>query len=175
MSSTNHRTSKTSAVKKTTEQLQNNHTASSTSNGGHVDLSKSRNHSSASANYVDPENVAKLESITGLSRSQAMNLLEAANNKLDKAIDLHFGNQTSSASTHTSKTSSFSSFVNQQSTKNGNKRPIYDDDNASNSSSSSSNSTNRMMDDDNVRAPLERKIDRLIDYDPYGETLFYVR
>ena len=152
--------------------------ASSASGGG------GRAHASASATYVDPENVAKLEAITGLSRAHAMNLLEAANNKLDKAIDLHFNqpstnkptsssnsksSSSSSSSSHqtTSKKASSSSSSSSSSATNGNnKRAISDDD-------SSNGSCVATGDEDNVRAPIPQKIDRLLDYDPYGKDIFY--
>lgn len=117
--------------------------------------SKSSNGTTANAFKVDMESLAKLESITGLSRSEAMQLLEASNNKLDKAVDLYFNNDSNSSAT--SKPS------NKQT--NGNKRS-YNDDN-----SSDSNEKCTVIDDsseDNVRAPIPQKIEKLLDYDPYG-------
>lgn len=112
----------------------------------------------------DPEMVASLESITSLSRAECMGLLEAAQWKLEKAIELHFG---ASGSVAKAKTSTRS---NGTSAKNSNKRSINDD--GDDSSSSSSNSVQAITNgsgDDHVRAPIPQKSEKLLDYDPYGE------
>jgi hypothetical protein len=109
----------------------------------------------ASSFKVDMESLAKLESITGLSRAEAMQLLEASNNKLDKAVDLYFNNDSNSSATSKSNNK----------ISNGNKRS-YNDDN-----SSDSNEKCTVIDDnneDNVRAPIPQKNEKLLDYDPYG-------
>jgi hypothetical protein len=108
---------------------------------------------------VDMESLAKLESITGLSRAEAMQLLEASNNKLDKAVDLYFNNDSNSSTTSKSN--------NKQT--NGNKRS-YNDDNGSDS-----NDKCTVVDDneDNVRAPIPQKIEKLLDYDPYGKFYYF--
>lgn len=100
-----------------------------------------------SANKVDTDKLNKLESITGLSRADAMQLLEASNNNLEQAIELHFANANGS---------------NGSSLRNGVKRSINHVE-ETNSSDSIYNS------DDNVRAPIQPKSEKMLDYDPYGK------
>lgn len=88
---------------------------------------------------LDNASIEKIEMITGLSRSEAIELLESAKNNLQTAIDLFF-NKT------TDKTKS-------------NKRP--------NESCSQEDDPIISIDDDGVRAPIPQKIEKLLDYDPY--------
>jgi hypothetical protein len=127
------------------------------------------------------ENVAKLESITSLSRAESIELLEACDHSLEKAIEIHFGGGISqSTSTGSSKRSSQSKTNNKNNndnTKLTNKRThkeiendaisISDD---SNSQSSYSNTNTNLNDnEDYVRAPIAPTVERLVDYDPYGK------
>lgn len=103
---------------------------------------------SASSSKIDADSLAKLESITGLSRSEAMQLLEASNNKLEQAIELHFSNLNGATTSH----------------KSNGKRTINHVE-ESNSCDSIYNS------DDNVRAPIQPKSEKMLDYDPYSLTV----
>lgn len=105
-----------------------------------------------STNKADQDRLNKLETLTGLSRSEAARLLETANNNLDQAIELHFSNGVSNNSTST----------------NGLKRTIkhLEDTNSSDSIYAS---------DDNVRAPIQPKSEKMLDYDPYGKKFFNIK
>lgn len=98
-----------------------------------------------SNNKIDQDKLNKLEALTGLSRCEATRLLEAANHNLEQAVEIHFSNGASKNST----------------SKNGLKRTInhVEDTNSSDSIYTS---------DDNVRAPIQPKSEKLLDYDPYG-------
>jgi hypothetical protein len=113
------------------------------------------------------DRLVKLESITGLSRAEAMQLLEASGNKLEVAIDLHFNSggakaekpekkvSTSSASTaSTNGTGGVKALLN-----GNNKRALTNGDDDGNSN---------MSGEDYVRAPIPQKSEKMLDYDPYG-------
>jgi hypothetical protein len=142
-------------------------------NGSTSSNSQSNNTSSFK---IDIDKLAKLESITGLSRAEATQLLEASNNKLDVAVDLHFNGGSSSSSTsaiqngissNKTATSSNSLLNGHKSTTNGhtsNKRALANDDDSN---------SNSNMGDDYVRAPIPRKSEKLLDYDPHGKRFYF--
>ena len=107
---------------------------------------------------IDIDRLAKLESITGLSRAEATQLLEASGNKLEVAVDLHF-NSGGSKKTHSSASSSSASAVKVNGA--SNKRALVNDDVASDSNSNASG-------EDYVRAPIPQRSEKLLDYDPYA-------
>ncbi|RNA27208.1 UBX domain-containing [Brachionus plicatilis] len=102
-------------------------------------------HSNHSNGKVDQDKLNKLESLTGLSRVEATRLLEAVNHNLEQAIESHFSNGAE----------------NNPKNKNGLKRTInhVEDTNSSDSIYAS---------DENVRAPIQPKSEKLLDYDPYA-------
>ena len=103
-------------------------------------------------NKMDQDKLNKLETLTGLSRSEATRLMETANYNLDQAIDIHFSN----------------GMNNNSNGKNGLKRNIkhLEDTNSSDSIYAS---------DDNVRAPIQPKSEKLLDYDPYGIKFYFIK
>jgi len=127
---------------------------------------------------IDPEMVSQLEAITSLSRAECTGLLEAAQGKLDKAIEIHFGSANTDSNNHNQKKNSTNSKLtppastNGNSSKTANKRPIAnaarnDDFDDESSSSNSAAATANGCGDDYVRAPIPKKSDKLLDYDPY--------
>jgi hypothetical protein len=114
------------------------------------------------------ESVAKLESITGLSRAECIELLEACEQSLEKAIEIHFGG--GSALIKNSKKSNGTSSISSNKPKIPNKRSHkeIDVDPIAISDDSNSQTSSCYQNDDNVRAPIAPKIERLVDYDPYG-------
>lgn len=124
---------------------------SSMTNGSTSSNGCTSSNTNGASNRVDLDKLAKLESITGLSRAEAMQLLEASNNKLEKAIDLHFNSNNNIGSAST----------NSKASNGAHKRPHnHVDDSSSQDAIYSS--------DDNVRAPIPQKTEKLLDYDPYG-------
>jgi hypothetical protein len=109
--------------------------------------------------FAIQERVNKLEQITGLSRSEANELLEKCQNDLQKAINSHFNDTSSTASAETKKQST-------STTTNRQKRPLE----TTTDETLNTNSNNGFYtdDDDNVRAPIPQKIERMINYDPYA-------
>jgi hypothetical protein len=120
--------------------------------------------SSAPAFKVDMDKLAKLESITGLSRAEAMQLLEASGNKLEVAVDLHFNSGAKAVQEKPEKKATASSSNGTNGIKsllNGNnKRALTNGDDDSNSN---------MSGEDYVRAPIPQKSEKMLDYDPYGK------
>ena len=132
--------------------------SSSLSNG-------SSSSATGAASRIDMDKLAKLESITGLSRGEAIELLELSENKLEKAVELHFGNDRSKTNKKDSKLPNGSS--NGKLISNPNKRgysKLNNDDDNSNDPISVDDSN----DTDDVRAPIPQKIEKLLDYDPYA-------
>lgn len=140
------------------------------------------NHQMATANNVnskkssvkiDLDKLAKLELITSLGRSEAIVLLEAANNDLERAVELHFSSADSSAtkSKSSASSSSSSSKTISSSTNTSQKRSIHysEDSNSSEKGPSSAVYDN----EDNVRAPIPQKSEKLLDYDPYGKFNYF--
>lgn len=119
----------------------------------------------SSSSKPNMENVAQLESITGLPRTQAIELLEASGHDLEKAIELHFGGEVIA-----SKPSIKSNGTTNGKAKTANKRAITEVESEINSElvSSDSNSQSYFDSGDNVRAPIAPTFGRLCDYDPYG-------
>lgn len=111
---------------------------------------------------VDPDKLAKLESITGLSRAEAMQLLEASGNKLDVAVELHFGTGGPTASTSNGK-STASSTKSISNGSGGSKRALNSDEPKGASNIVAEDN------DDGVRAPIPTRSEKLLDYDPYGK------
>lgn len=144
-----------------------------------VSQEKPKSHQTNGTNKLDPNILLKLESITGLSRTEAIELFEASDYSLERAVDLYFNtNQANSDSSSSSKTAS--------KTKASNKRSYTEDNDVYDSGSStdySNDSKKRSVKglpppsssvidyDDNVRAPIPQKSEKLIDYDPYGNSL----
>ncbi len=101
--------------------------------------------------------------ITGLQRSEAIELLEACEHSLERAVEIHFGGG-GNESVSSKKTSNGT---------NGTKRThkeIYNDPNDAISVSDDSNSqssTSKYDNGDGVRAPIAPTFARLCDYDPY--------
>lgn len=122
------------------------------------------------------ENIEKLESITGLNRTEATALLEACDNSVEKAIDIHFSGATIPKQNGSSQTKQNGSSQTKQNgngiaVKSANKRAHNDIDNndlISVDEDSNSNGFSYINDADNVRAPIPPKMDRLVDYDPYA-------
>ncbi|CAF0951978.1 unnamed protein product [Brachionus calyciflorus] len=108
---------------------------------------KSNGHASGSFGKVDTDKLNKLESLTGLSRTEATQLLESFNNNLEQAIEAHFYGKSASSSNGTHK--------------NGLKRSI-------NHVEESSSCDSIYNSDDNVRAPIQPKSEKMLDYDPYA-------
>lgn len=110
------------------------------------------------SNKIDIDKLAKLESITGLSRAEAIQLLEASNNKLEKAVDLHFNG--SNLDKNTKKTGTSSNGLN------GSHKRAF------NHVTEDSNSSEAVYsNEDNVRAPIPQKTEKILDYDPYSNIL----
>lgn len=110
---------------------------------------------------VNFDDVAKLESITGLSRTESIELLKACNNNLETAINIHL----SSDAATTSKPSATKPKAAMSSSAKGPLKRTHDDVYQSDESSSSAAATSA---DDEVRAPIPQKSEKLIDYDPYA-------
>jgi hypothetical protein len=125
-------------------------------------------------NKLDPNILLKLESITGLSRTEAIELFEASDYNLERAVDLYFNtNQSNSDSSSSSKAASKSKSTNKRSYTEYN--DVYDSSNSADYSNENKKRTGKshvpsnVTDyDDNVRAPIPQKSEKLIDYDPYG-------
>jgi len=104
--------------------------------------------------------------ITGLPRSEAIELLEACEYNLERAVEIHFGGDGASSSKKTANGST-----------NGTKRShkeIYSDSNEAISISDDSNSqssTSKYDNGDGVRAPIAPTFARLCDYDPYCKAI----
>jgi hypothetical protein len=112
------------------------------------------------------ETVAKFESITGLSRAEAIEFLEASNNKLEKAVNLWFQEQNSSKPSTNTKFGTkrnYSRLNNMDETSNSNEPFVSVVDDNTNDSSS--------VDVDDVRAPIPQKVEKLLNYDPYALAL----
>jgi hypothetical protein len=121
------------------------------------------NGAAAAASRLDIDKLAKLESITGLSRGEAIELLELSENKLEKAIELHFGNDLSKSNKKDSKLPNGNGKLNSNPNKRGYNKVNNDDDN-----SNDPISVDDSNDADYVRAPIPQKIEKLLDYDPYA-------
>jgi hypothetical protein len=110
------------------------------------------------------DRLAKLESITGLSRAEAMQLLEASGNKLEVAVDLHF-NSGGVAGGSKTKYKQPEKKPLAASTKppliNGNNKRAL-------TSNGDEDSNSNMSGEDYVRAPIPQRSEKLLDYDPYG-------
>lgn len=122
---------------------------------------------------LNPEMIAQLESITGLGRAEATELLEACEHSLEKAIEIHFGGGSSSSSV--SKPSESSSMTNGKGTagaRPANKRVHKEIDDAIAISDDSNSQSSSKYDEDGVRAPIAPTFARLCDYDPYGMSIF---
>ena len=126
---------------------------------------------------LDDESIAKLQSITGLSRTEANELLEACGNDIQKAVDIHFSSDTSKKSVPSASNGTSSRKAVGTKTKSATKRHheeiaeeseaiSVEDIDESYKTNSNSNSN---FGDDNVRAPIPPKVEKLLDYDPYGK------
>ena len=109
------------------------------------------------------ENVAQLEAITGLPRAQAIELLEASGQDLEKAVELHFGGEVAAKPSIKPNGSTNGKI------KTANKRAITEVESEMNNEYTSNDSQSSCFDSgDNVRAPIAPTFGRLCDYDPYG-------
>ena len=103
--------------------------------------------------------------ITGLQRSEAIELLEACEYSSERAVEIHFGGSGGDGASSSKKTA------------NGTKRShkeIYSDSNEAISISDDSNSqssTSKYDNGDGVRAPIAPTFARLCDYDPYCKAI----
>lgn len=116
------------------------------------------------------EMVAKFESITGLSRGESIEFLEASNNKLEKAVNLYFqeqnaGSKSPAGNASQSKKRNYSRLNSNNMEENSNEPfvSVVDDDHNTNTSDS--------IDIDDVRAPIPQKTEKLLNYDPYALAL----
>ena len=129
--------------------------------------------SRTSSSKLNLDNVAKLESITGLSRAEAIELLEACEHSVEKAIEIHFSGEISSnpKSLNGKSVKSATKRTHKDITDADMKEPISISDD-SNSQGSHAHKNVYESGDDNVRAPIAPTIERLVDYDPYGLLTF---
>lgn len=131
-------------------------------------LATANGHSaSKAASKMNMEQVEKLESITGLARAEAIELLEACEQSLERAIEIHFGGVGGGGvdSKGPSKKTSSRGI-------NGMKRSHKEIDCDAISISDDSNSQSSVTkyeNEDGVRAPIAPTFARLCDYDPYGK------
>ena len=108
-----------------------------------------------------------MESITGLGRAEATELLEACEHSLEKAIEIHFGGGGGSDTKPTAVANGkASASTNGRPT---NKRVHKEIDDAIAISDDSSSQCSSKYDDDGVRAPIAPTFARLCDYDPYSK------
>jgi hypothetical protein len=121
------------------------------------------------------ENIEKLKSITGLDNTEAAALLEACNNSVENAVEIHFGGGSSDLINSNKNNSSIkqnglskSSAANGNGIKSATKRNHNEIDNNDLISVDEDSSSSNSYYGDNVRAPIPPKIDRLVDYDPYA-------
>jgi hypothetical protein len=117
------------------------------------------------------ENVDKLTSITGLAGSEAIELLEACDQSLERAVEIHFGTGSMDIPVVTRKISN-----NGTNGTNGTKRTHKEicgdmNDAISISDDSNSQSSGKYDNSDGVRAPIAPTFARLCDYDPYSVEL----
>lgn len=124
---------------------------------------------------LNPEMIAQLESITGMGRTEATELLEACEHSLERAIEIHFGGGSgSSIVSKPSGSSSSGSMTNGKGTagaRPANKRVHKEIDDAIAISDDSNSQSSSKYDEDGVRAPIAPTFARLCDYDPYGMSI----
>ena len=121
--------------------------------------------SKSSSSKLNMDNVAKLESITGLSRAEAIELLEACEHSLEKAIEIHFSGDIDKPKSLNGKSKSASKRTHKEIIDSDMNEPISISED---SNSQGSHHKHLYESDDNVRAPIAPTIERLVDYDPYG-------
>lgn len=116
---------------------------------------------------LNPEMIAQLESITGLGRSEATELLEACEHSLEKAVEIHFGGGSVGETSKPSGSGRGTSGA-----RPANKRVHKEIDDAIAISDDSNSQCSSKYDEDGVRAPIAPTFARLCDYDPYAVNEF---
>lgn len=127
----------------------------------------------ATSSKVNSEQLDKLVAITGIGRSEGMELLEACENSLERAIEIHFGGGLGDTKSKKVEPMTNGRGVNN---KHANKRSHKEIDSDLNeaiaiSDDSNSQSSSNYNNDDGVRAPIAPTFARLCDYDPYAVEL----
>ena len=151
--------------------------SSSSSSSSSTKASSNKATASASVGVLDINAVSHFENVTGLSRAEAIEFLEANNNNLEKAIDLYLQTQNSTKSSNS--LSSKNATASNSSTKFGTKRNYSRLNNMDETSNSSEpfvsvvddNTNDSSVDVDDVRAPIPQKVEKLLNYDPYALAL----
>jgi hypothetical protein len=126
--------------------------------------SQKSNKAASSTGILDMAVVAQFEAITGLSKAEAIEFLEANNNNLERSTDLYFQTQnaTKSSTTKFGTKRNYSRLNNMDETSNSSEPfvSVVDD-----------NTNDSTVDVDDVRAPIPQKIEKLLNYDPYALAL----